>query len=64
MVILDTFELDHTLPTYSAACMLAASSVCLSLPEADPALLLGGGANPYGGGRLPNILVIFSEKPY
>ena len=30
---------------------------------ADPALLLGGGVNPWGG-RLPNISVIFSEKPY
>ena len=31
---------------------------------ADPDLLLGGDANPWGGGRLPNILVVFSEKPY
>ena len=30
---------------------------------ADPELLLGGGANPWGG-RLPNILVVFSENPY
>ena len=30
---------------------------------ADPELLLGGGTNPQGG-RQPNILVIFSEKPY
>ena len=30
---------------------------------ADPELLLGGGANPWGG-RLPNILVIFSEKSH
>ena len=30
---------------------------------ADPELLLGGGAIPREG-RLPNILVIFSEKPY
>ena len=29
----------------------------------DPELLLGGGTNPKRG-RLPNILVIFSEKPY
>ena len=34
------------------------------LNRGDPELLLGGGANPWGGGRLPNILVIFSEKPY
>ena len=32
-------------------------------PGADPELLLGGGTNPYGG-RLPNVLIIFSEKPY
>ena len=32
-------------------------------PGADPELLLGRGTNP-GGGRLPNILVIFSENPY
>ena len=31
---------------------------------ADPELLLGGGANPWGEGRLPNILIIFSKKPY
>ena len=33
---------------------------------ADPELLLGGGANPWRVGEwaLPNILVIFSEKPY
>ena len=35
----------------------------LFLSGADPELLLGGGANPYGG-RLPIILVVFSEKPY
>ena len=34
-------------------------------PGADPELLLGGDANPCGGeGGLPNILIIFSEKPY
>ena len=33
-------------------------------PGADPELLLGGGANPGGGGDLPNILIIFSEKIY
>ena len=33
------------------------------LAGVDPELLLGGGANPWGG-RLPNILIIFSEKPY
>ena len=29
----------------------------------DPELLLGGGTNRWGG-YLPNILVIFSEKPF
>ena len=33
-----------------------------SYPGADPELLLGVGANPWGGGRLPNVLIIFSEK--
>ena len=33
------------------------------LAGADPELLLGGGANPLRG-RLSNILVIFSKKPY
>ena len=33
-------------------------------PGADPELLLGRGANSRGGGRrLPNILIIFFEKP-
>ena len=31
---------------------------------ADPELFLGGGANPCGGGCLPTILIIFSEKRY
>ena len=35
----------------------------LDITGADPELLLGGGANPWGG-ALPNILVVFSEKPY
>ena len=36
----------------------------LASAGADPELLLGGDANPWGGGeRPPNILVIFSEKP-
>ena len=35
----------------------------LARAGADPELLLGGGGNPWGG-CLPNILVIFSEKPY
>ena len=38
--------------------------ICMDVKlGADPELLLGGGANP-GGGRPPNILVIFSERPY
>ena len=32
-------------------------------PGANPELLVGGGANPWGG-RLPNILIIFTEKPH
>ena len=36
----------------------------LTITGADPELLLGGGTNSWGGGHLPNILVVFSEKPY
>ena len=52
--------IKYTLREVIQVCMCVCVCVCAG---ADPELLLGG-APIRRGGRLPNILVIFSEKPY